>query len=119
MSFQKGHKKFGGNKKGSKWLFSQKEFRKAYDADAKKHKTNIFQFFFQEARRDGGPVLIALMKKILPDMRQVEVVKEYEDGYAAMTPAQACAAMDKATVGKKKTKKKVSKKKTKPKKKKK
>ena len=41
------------------------------------------------------------MRKILPDMKQVEVRRKYEGGYAELTPAEAVAKMDAATVGEK------------------
>ncbi len=101
MPFTKGQKKIGGSRKGSKHLFSIDTFKKAYRKDKKAHGDNIFEFFFSQARKDGGPVLIALMRKMLPDMKQVEVIQKYEGGYADMTPAEAAAEMDKATTGEK------------------
>ena len=97
--FEKGHNKIGGATKGSKHLFAMGEFKKAFEADEAKHDNNIFQFFFEQARKDGGAVLVALMRKILPDMKQVEVMRKYEGGFADMTPAEACKQMDKATIG--------------------
>ena len=46
------------------------------------------------------PLAIALLRKRYPDMKQVEVIRKYEGGYADMSPAEACAAMDAATMGK-------------------
>lgn len=101
MPFETGHEKTGGIVKGTKHLFSLQKFKEAFEADEKKYDSNIFEFFFEQARKDGGTVLVALMKKILPDMKQVETVKPYTGGYADDTPAEAAARMDAATTGKK------------------
>lgn len=48
---------------------------------------------------DDTPLAIALLRKRYPDMKQVEVIRKYDGGYANMTPAEACEQMDKSTVG--------------------
>lgn len=50
---------------------------------------------------DDTPLAIALLRKRYPDMRQVEVIRKYEGGYAEDTPAEACEKMDVATIGEK------------------
>jgi len=101
MSFEKGRDKTGGRKRGTpnKATEAQNAFQAAYEADKEKYGSNIFTFFFEQAREEGGAVLVAVMRKILPDMKQVEVTKRYEGGYADMTPAEAARKMDEATVG--------------------
>lgn len=81
MPFEKNRAKTGGREKGTpnKATLVQNEFEKAFEDDKKKHGTNIFQFFFEQAREDAGAVLVALMRKILPDMKQVEVVRDIAD----------------------------------------
>lgn len=71
-------------------------------AEAKKKHGNVslIQNVCDRAYEDT-PLAIAILRKILPDMKQVEVTRKYEGGYAEMTPAEAAAQMDKATVGEK------------------
>lgn len=101
MPFEKDHEKIGGREKGTlnKATVAQNEFQAAFKADEEKYDTNIFQFFFEQAREEGGAVLVAVMRKFLPDMKQVEVVKKYEGGYSDMTPAETMAAMMRDTIG--------------------
>lgn len=68
-----------GRKAGTKNVFSMGKFKEAFEADEKKYDSNIFEYFFEQARKDGGAVLVALMRKILPDMKQVEVVRDIAD----------------------------------------
>lgn len=90
-----------GRRKGALGKFSLAHFTRALKREAKKSGIksaydHVAQQFFTD-----NTVMIALMRKLLPDMRQVEVIKQYEGGYADMTPADACKAMDAATVGEK------------------
>lgn len=70
--------------------------REAKKSGIKSAYDHVAQQFFAD-----NTVMIALMRKLLPDMRQIEVIKQYEGGYADMTPADACKAMDAATMGEK------------------
>ncbi len=50
---------------------------------------------------EDTPLAIALLRKRYPDMKQVEVIRKYEGGYADLSPAEACEKMDAATIGEK------------------
>lgn len=50
---------------------------------------------------EDTPLAIALLRKRYPDMKQVEVIRKYEGGYAEMTPAEIAEEMTKATIGEK------------------
>ena len=91
-----------GRPKNAKDKFSVCELKKAFKR-AKKNNTvapgkNIYDWLAEQAYKDHT-LAVALLKKIMPDMRQVEVIKQYEGGYADMSPSDACAAMDAATLG--------------------
>lgn len=92
----------GGRPKNAKDKFSVCELKKAFKRAKKSNKiapgVGIYDWLAQQAYNDHT-LAVALLKKIMPDMRQIEMVKQYEGGYADMSPAEACAAMDAATMG--------------------
>lgn len=118
--FKKGHIPLpgAGRPKNAKDKFSVCELKKAFErAEKNCHKllcarnsrppqkcdcggVSIYDWLAKKAYEDHT-LAVALLKKIMPDMRQVEVIRQYEGGYATMTPAEACAAMDAATMGEK------------------
>jgi len=103
MPFEKGHEKIGGREKGTpnKAPGPDKELEDALCRAKGKHRdVSLIESVCDRAYGDT-PLAIAVMRKMLPDMRQVEVVRKYEGGYAEDTPAEACEKMDAATIGEK------------------
>ena len=99
MPFEDGHKKTGGIKKGYKYDYTLSALKDSLDKDANKHDgENILDYYIRMARKDNR-VLIALMKKLLPDLKQVEAIIQSNDLWATMTPADVCKDMDKLTTG--------------------
>lgn len=92
----------GGRPKNSKDKFSVCELKKAFKRAKKKNKiapgVGIYDWLAQQAYNDHT-LAVALLKKIMPDMRQVEVVKKYEGGYSQMSPAEIAEEMMKKTIG--------------------
>jgi len=78
--FQKGHKKLGGNKKGSRHLavITREALEEAIRKNDKKHSTNLLTHFIEKSRKDSR-VLIALMKKVLADRKEVDQTITNED----------------------------------------
>ena len=97
-----------GRPKGTSNRFNLTDLKKAMDKAAKVNggKT-LLESMCERAYKDNM-VAVAILRKMLPDLKQVEAVIDVVNvGYALLSPAEACAAMDKATIGKKpKTKKK-------------
>ena len=58
-----------GQALGNEYL--QTIFKQGFDLDRKKHKDNIIVYAFKQARKDNT-VLIALLKKLLPDLLKQE-----------------------------------------------
>lgn len=91
-----------GRPKNAKDKFSVCELKKAFKRAKKNNAVapdkNIYDWLAEKAYEDHT-LAIALLKKIMPDLRQQETIVKYEGGYAEMTPAQACEAMDRATLG--------------------
>ena len=88
--FVKGHKKAGGKKKGSRHLavITREALEKAIKLSDSKGDTTLLAHFVATAKKDNH-VLIALMKKFLPDKKEVDahvdgsismLLKEIEDG---------------------------------------
>ena len=88
--FAKGIKKIGGNKKGSRHLsvITRETLEEAIRKSDKTHNTTLLTHFIETAREDSH-VLIALMKKILADKKEVDahiegglevLLRKIEDG---------------------------------------
>ncbi len=100
MSFEKGREKTGGREKGTPNKTNM-EVRDALERAKGNHEdVSLLDSVCNRAYNDG-PLAIALLRKMYPDMKQVEVVRKYEGGYADMTPAETAAAMMKDTIGEK------------------
>ncbi|KKM98893.1 hypothetical protein LCGC14_1153310 [marine sediment metagenome] len=104
MGFQPGHAKTpgSGRPKNSSDKFSVCELKKAFKRAKKNNKiepgVSIYDWLALQCYKDNT-LAVALLKKIMPDVKQIEVIKKYEGGYADMTPAEAAAQMDAATTG--------------------
>ena len=89
-----------GRPRGTKNTTWRADFEKAIREDKNKYNQSIFEYALEQARKDNT-VLVAILKKVIPDLKQVESKVEVSAvGYASMTPAQACEEMDMATLGK-------------------
>ena len=71
--FQKGHKKLGGKKKGTRHLsvVTREALEEAIRISDKTHDKTLLMHFIEEARKNPH-VLIALMKKLLADKKEVD-----------------------------------------------
>ena len=99
MPFEDGHKKIGGIEKGYKYDFTLSALKDALSKDKDKHNgETILDYFIKKAREDNK-VLIALVKKILPDLRGDTLIIEPKGEWATKTPAQIAEEMTKSTVG--------------------
>ena len=99
MKFEDGHKKVGGVQKGYKYDYTLSALKDSLDKDADKHGgESILDYYIKTARKDNR-VLIALMKKLLPDLKQVEAIIQSNDEWATKTPADVCTDMDGLTTG--------------------
>lgn len=100
MLFEKGHKKIEGSgcKKGQKHSTAAKALKDAMQLAEEKKGISLLDSICQRAY-DDGPLAIAILRKLLPDLKQVAVERHYEGGFAEMTPAEAVAEMDKLTIG--------------------
>ena len=94
MAWAKGE---SGNLSGRRRSNWRKIFDAAIDADTEKHGQSIFEYAIAEARNDNT-LLAVILKKCLPDLKQVESMVDVGiKGYALLTPSQACAEMDEAS----------------------
>ena len=91
-----------GRPKGTKNKFSIVDLQKAMDkAKEKNGGVSLLEHVCRKAYNDNG-LAIAILKKMLPDLRRVEAIVDVDlVGFATMTPAEAAASMDKATLGEK------------------
>ena len=101
MRFEKG--KSGnpkGRPKGTITTLSPDELMASLKRAKAKNKGVSFLDNFCLRAYTSDKMAIALLRKMLPDLAQVaSVLGVAMVGYAAMTPAQAAAQMDAATVG--------------------
>jgi len=91
-----------GRPKGCKNRFTLGDLKKALDRAKEAHGgVSLIDHLCNKAYEDNA-VAIAILKKMLPDLRQVEALVDVKAiGFAALTPAEACASMDATTMGKK------------------
>ena len=68
MAFKKGQSGNPSGRKRSNW---RKLFDAAIEADTKKHGQSIFEYALEQARKDNT-VLVAILRKCLPDMKAIE-----------------------------------------------
>lgn len=91
-----------GKPKGAKTKFGLADLKKALDKAAKNHNGQTLLESVCERAYADNQIAVAILKKLLPDLKQVEAVVDFgTTGYALLTPAEAAAQMDRATVGKK------------------
>ena len=78
--FIKGHKKKGGKKKGSRHLsvITREALEKAIIKSDKNHNDPLLVHFIEKARKDSH-VLIALMKKLIADKKELEAQLSVSD----------------------------------------
>lgn len=90
----------GGRPKGSKNKFSIADLVKALNrAKEKNNGVSLLDHVCENAYKDNH-LAVCILKKMLPDLKQVEALIDVEQvGYATLTPEQACAQMDADTVG--------------------
>ncbi len=71
--YVKGKKKTGGKKKGSRHLsvITREALEDAIRTNDKKHRTSLLTHFIEKSRTDSH-VLIALMKKVLADKKDID-----------------------------------------------
>ena len=91
-----------GRPKGSKNRFSLSDLQKALDKAKAKHKGVSLLDHICSRAYESDIMAIAILKKMLPDLKQVEAAVDVAlGGFAAMSPDEAAIQMDAATVGKK------------------
>jgi len=73
-----------GRQPGSKNLFSMHMFERALAKVEKKKKKSLFEHFIEQAYEDNT-VLIAAVRKILPDLKAIEVMGLFEGGMDEQT----------------------------------
>lgn len=99
-----------GRPKGSTNRFSLVALRKALDKAKKSHNGQSLYDSVCERAYTDNQIAVAILKKMLPDLKQVDSVVEVGTiGYCSLTPAEAAKAMDEATTGKRPKKKKTKK----------
>ena len=78
--YVKGKKKTGGKKKGTRHLavITREALEAAIRTNDKKHRTSLLTHFIEKSRVDSH-VLIALMKKLLADRKEVDQTITNED----------------------------------------
>lgn len=81
-------------------MIKQSDLLSALAKDKSEHDgQSIIEYFIGVARQDNT-VLIALMRKILPDLRQIEATIEHSDNeWADRTPRDIVNDMDNLTTG--------------------
>jgi len=90
-----------GRPKGSNKRYSIDELRNAIKKVEKVKGTTLLLHYIEKAFSDEK-VLVSVMRKLLPDLRHVNVEGLPEPGaWGIMTPAEIAIAMDKKTTGKK------------------
>ena len=94
-----------GKPKGAKTKFGLADLKRALDKAAKNHNGQTLIESVCERAYTDNQIAVAILKKMLPDLKQIEAIVDMgTTGYASLTPAEAALAMDKATIGKKKKK---------------
>ena len=89
-----------GRPKGSKNRFSPKDLETALEKAREAHGgVSLLDHLCGKAYEDNK-LGIAILKKMYPDLKQIEALVDVEHGgYAGLTPAEAAAMMDAATTG--------------------
>jgi hypothetical protein len=77
MGWPKGQ---SGNPSGRKRTQWRKHFDAAIAADTEKHKQSIFEYAVEQARKDHT-VLVAILRKCLPDLKVVDAQIEMESPF--------------------------------------
>lgn len=89
-----------GRPKGTKNKFSLAHLQRAMEKAKKTHSGQSLIESMCERAYTNDHVAIAILRKMLPDLRQVDAIVDVGTiGYACLTPEQACADMDAATIG--------------------
>jgi len=88
-----------GRPRGSKNKYSAAQLQKAFARAAKNHNGLAFlDHVCNEAYTDNA-LAIALLRKLLPDLKEVKTIGDSPIGWAILTPAQAAEQMDQLTAG--------------------
>ena len=89
-----------GRPKGSKNRFSPKTLEDALKKAQDKHGgVSLIDHLCGKAYEDNK-LAVAILKKMYPDLKQIEALIDVDfGGYAGLTPAESAAEMDAATVG--------------------
>lgn len=77
MGWKKGQ---SGNPSGRKRTQWRKHFDAAIAADTEKHKQSIFEYAIEQARKDHT-VLVAILRKCLPDLKAVDTQIQMESPF--------------------------------------
>jgi len=88
-----------GRPKGSKNKFSAAQLQKAFARAKKKNKGVAFlDHVCNQAYKDNA-LAIALLRKLLPDLKEVKTIGDSPIGWAILTPSQVVEQMDQLTMG--------------------
>ncbi len=90
MGFKRGHKKFGGMKKGFKSGYSRETIEAAFEAAKVKHGgVSLLEHLCELAYQDDK-IAVAMLKKLVPDLRSLQLQVEPADmgEYGSMTTAE-------------------------------
>ena len=79
MGFQRGHKKFGGMKKGFRRGYSREEIDQAFDNAKVKHGgISLLEHLCELAYKDKQ-IAVAMIRKLVPDLKSMELQIDPEE----------------------------------------
>ena len=88
-----------GRPKGTKNKFSIAQLQSAFaHAQKKNDGVSFLDHICDEAYKDNS-LAIALLRKLLPDLKEVKTIGDSPIGWAILTPSQAAEQMDQLTAG--------------------
>lgn len=88
--FEKGRKKTGGRKKGTKNKYSMEKFLSVLEAAEKREKKQLYEVIVDEALKGDKFFVKLILSKMIPDLKSIEVLGEVLHGTLS---DEECAAI--------------------------
>jgi len=81
--------------------FSIESLRLAFIKEGEKQGMTFYEWCAKQAfNKDAHPLMLGMLRKLLPDLKQIEVAVDVEKvGFASFGPDEEAAKMDGLTVG--------------------
>ncbi len=99
MTFEAGHKKLGGRKKGQKKKYTREVIEAIFKKAEKKHDgVSILEHLCNLAYEDNA-IAIAMLRKLVPDLRSLELQIDTDDVNSPAKHAETLLMMERATDG--------------------